>query len=215
MATRAQDLPAPRQTGTSKWSRRYAGIPLYAWAAGGVALVGGIVYFLVKRKKSSTTTAATTAATSTTGTATPSWLTTGSGGGGSGPGGGGGAGTTVGRGTPPVTPGTPASAGTVPTATLNTILPNTFTSGKGVSLETPTGTLTSGTVKTGTGVEATTIPTYTATLQDIEKGLNVGYITAKTNKVVPLTSVSQLEQLEGGTSSGPGKGKQTTTYTYT
>lgn len=210
MATRAQDLPA--QTGTSKWGRRYAGIPLYAWAAGGVALVGGIVYFLLRKKSSTTTTTTTSGATtSTTGTA-PSWLTTGGGGGGSGSGGGG---TTVGRSTPPATPGTPASAGTVPTTTLPTVQPVPFTSGKGVSLETPTGALTTGTVRTGTSSEATTIKSYTQTLADIEKGLNVGYITARTNKIVPLTSVSQFEQLEGGTSSGPGKGKQTTTYTYT
>lgn len=211
MATRAQDLPA--QTGTSKWGRRYAGIPLYAWAAGGVALVGGIAYFLLRKKSSTTTTTTTSAATTTTSGTAPSWLTTGGGGGGSGSGGGG---TTVGRSsTPPATPGTPASAGTVPTTTLPTVQPVPFTSGKGVSLETPTGSLTTGTVRTGTSSEATTIKSYTQTLQDIEKGLNVGYITARTNKIVPLTSVSQFEQLEGGTSSGPGKGKQTTTYTYT
>lgn len=90
-----------------------------------------------------------------------------------------------------------------------------FVSGSGVSLETAAGQLATGTIKAATGALATTIDTYEETVKAIEAGTKVGYITATTGAIKPITSVAQLEKLEGSTSStAPGKGKQTTTYTY-
>ena len=226
MATQPQDLqraPARRQGGSSL-SKKYAGLPLWAWGLIAGAGAFGVYYFLI-RKKSSTSTAIATEVPATPATSSPRTV--------QGTGGGGGGGVAPSTTTTTTTPGAPStttttttpaapapsttttgtSLGTQPapasTLSLPFVQPKAFTSGQGVSLETPTGKLTTGNVTAGTGQVASTIPTYTSTIQAIQRGQKVGYITATTNKIVPVTSVTAFKQLEHNKT-----GKQTTTYTY-
>ena len=214
MATQPQDLqraPARRQGGSSL-SKKYAGLPLWAWGLIAGAGAFGVYYFLI-RKKSSTSTAIATEVPATPATSSPRTV--------QGTGGGGGGGVAPSTTTTTTTPAAPApsttttgtSLGTQPapasTLSLPFVQPKAFTSGQGVSLETPTGKLTTGNVTAGTGQVASTIPTYTSTIQAIQRGQKVGYITATTNKIVPVTSVTAFKQLEHNKT-----GKQTTTYTY-
>ena len=219
MATQPQDLqraPARRQGGSSL-SKKYAGLPLWAWGLIAGAGAFGVYYFLI-RKKSSASTAIATEVPATPATSSPRTV--------QGTGGGGGGGVPPSTSTPttpsttttptapaPSTTTTGTSLGTQPapasTLSLPFVQPQAFTSGQGVSLETPTGKLTTGNVTAGTGQVASTIPTYTSTIQAIQRGQKVGYITATTNKIVPVTSVTAFKQLEHNKT-----GKQTTTYTY-
>ena len=212
MATQPQDLQrAPARQGGSSLSKKYAGLPLWAW--GLIAGAGAFgVYYVLIRKKSTTSTAIATEVPATPATSSPRTVQgTGGGGGGVAPS------TTTTTTTPtapaPSTTTTGTSLGTqsAPASTLSLpfVQPKAFVSGQGVSLETPTGKLTTGNVTAGTGQVASTIPTYTSTIQAIQRGQHVGYITARTNKIVPITSVTAFKQLEHNKT-----GKQTTTYTY-
>ena len=213
MATQPQDLQrAPARQGGSSLSKKYAGLPLWAWGLIAGAGAFGVYYFLIRKKSSSTSTAIATEVPATPATSSPRTVQgTGGGGGGVAPS------TTTTTTTPtapaPSTTTTGTSLGTQPapasTLSLPFVQPQAFTSGQGVSLETPTGKLTTGNVTAGTGQVASTIPTYTSTIQAIQRGQHVGYITARTNKIVPITSVTAFKQLEHNKT-----GKQTTTYTY-
>lgn len=213
MATQPQDLQrAPARQGGSSLSKKYAGLPLWAWGLIAGAGAFGVYYFLIRKKSSSTSTAIATEVPATPATSSPRTVQgTGGGGGGVAPS------TTTTTTTPtapaPSTTTTGTSLGTQPapasTLSLPFVQPQAFTSGQGVSLETPTGKLTTGNVTAGTGQVASTIPTYTSTIQAIQRGQHVGYITARTNKIVPITSVTAFKQLEHNQT-----GKQTTTYTY-
>ena len=214
MATQPQDLQrAPARQGGSSLSKKYAGLPLWAWGLIAGAGAFGVYYFLIRKKSSSTSTAIATEVPATPATSSPRTV--------QGTGGGGGGGVAPSTTTTTTTPTAPApsttttgtSLGTQPapasTLSLPFVQPQAFTSGEGVSLETPTGKLTTGNVTAGTGQVASTIPTYTSTIQAIQRGQHVGYITARTNKIVPITSVTAFKQLEHNQT-----GKQTTTYTY-
>lgn len=224
------------------FSEKLGGIPVVIWVALGVVAVW--IYESRKSKTTTAATAApgTTgsltpaeyaqayyAENPTAYVTTPVYITSGVGGGGSSGTGlstGGATPITPGRHTPGkrTTPNKPTAATTpathkvitaaTPPMTSQGKAAQEFVSGQGVSLES-TGKLASGTFTTKTGALVSTITTYAETVQAVRAGTRVGYVTASTGTIVPITSVTQLEKLEGTTSATqPGKGKQTTTYRY-